>query len=79
MENLDLYYDHMSAEGSLAFHCNECHAYSMCGSIIAGFKPALPRTMTTTLTAWGTGKWLHEQTASGQADGPSRERGPGSA
>ncbi|MEW6139131.1 MAG: hypothetical protein AB1733_12935 [Thermodesulfobacteriota bacterium] len=33
MGNLDPYDDHMWAEGSLAFNCNECHAYSMRGSI----------------------------------------------
>jgi hypothetical protein len=31
MGNLDLYYAHMSTEGSLTFNCNECHAYSMRG------------------------------------------------
>jgi hypothetical protein len=33
MGNRDLYYDHMSTEGSLAFNYDECHAYSMRGSI----------------------------------------------
>jgi hypothetical protein len=33
MGNLGPYYDHMSTEGSLAFNCDECHAYSMRGSI----------------------------------------------
>ena len=33
MGNLDLDSGHMSTEGSLAFHYNECHAYSMRGSI----------------------------------------------
>ena len=33
MGNLDLYYDHMSTEGSLAFNWDDCHAYSMGGSI----------------------------------------------
>ena len=35
MGNLNLYYDHMSTEGLLAFACNECHAYSMRDSIAA--------------------------------------------
>ena len=34
MGNRDLYYDHMSTEGSLAFNYDECHAYSMRGSIV---------------------------------------------
>ena len=29
MGDLDLYYGRMSIEGSLAFPCNECHAYAM--------------------------------------------------
>ena len=33
MGNRDLYYDHMSTEGSLAFNYDECHAYSMRGGI----------------------------------------------
>ena len=33
MGNRDLYYDHMSTQGSLAFNYDECHAYSMRGSI----------------------------------------------
>ncbi len=33
MGNLDLFNDHMSSEGSLAVNCNECHAYSMRGSV----------------------------------------------
>jgi hypothetical protein len=33
MGDLDIYYGHMSTEGSLASPCNECHAYSMRGSI----------------------------------------------
>lgn len=33
MGDLDLYCDHMWTEGSLAFHCNECLAFSMRGSI----------------------------------------------
>lgn len=31
--NLNLYYGHMSNEGSLAFNCNDCHACSLRGSI----------------------------------------------
>ncbi len=34
MGNLDLYYDHMSSKGSLAFDSSECHACSMRGSIV---------------------------------------------
>ena len=33
MGNLDLGSGHMSTEGSLAFQHNECHAYSMRGSM----------------------------------------------
>ena len=33
MGNRDLYYDHMSTEGSLAFNYDECHAYSMRGGV----------------------------------------------
>ena len=33
MGNLDLNYGHISTEGSLAFHYNDCHAYSMRGNI----------------------------------------------
>ena len=45
MGNLDLNYGHMSTEGSLAFHYNEWHAYSLRGSITvgAGVTPAPPR------------------------------------
>ena len=33
MGNLDLDSGHMSTEGPLAFYYNDCHAYSMRGSI----------------------------------------------
>ena len=38
--NLDLSLDHMSIEGSLAFNCDDCHAYSMRDSRTTGCNPA---------------------------------------